>query len=89
MLLQMGFRTTSVSGGQLLHNNQPVLLRGVNRHEWHERWGEQRCRHLLLLRRACSHTCSDSWMRVMARLGYLLVHAAAAMLPRRHAVQAR
>jgi beta-galactosidase/beta-glucuronidase len=38
--LQVGFRCTRVSGGQLLHNNAPLLLRGVNRHEWHDRWGE-------------------------------------------------
>jgi hypothetical protein len=36
----VGFRTTRVSGGHLLHNDKPLLLRGVNRHEWHERWGE-------------------------------------------------
>lgn len=39
LLLQIGFRHTCVSAGQLLHNNRPLLLRGVNRHEWHERWG--------------------------------------------------
>lgn len=37
---QMGFRCTRVCDGQLLHNNRPLLLRGVNRHEWHDRWGE-------------------------------------------------
>lgn len=37
---QVGFRTTRIGGGHLLHNGQPLLLRGVNRHEWHERWGE-------------------------------------------------
>ncbi|WIA37008.1 hypothetical protein OEZ86_013994 [Tetradesmus obliquus] len=37
---QVGFRTTRIGGGHLLHNGQPLLLRGVNRHEWHERWGK-------------------------------------------------
>eukprot|EP00892_Ulva_mutabilis_P006689 jgi/Ulvmu1/4392/UM002_0117.1 len=30
---QVAFRKDVISGGRLLHNNRPVLLRGVNRHE--------------------------------------------------------
>ncbi|WP_019609377.1 glycoside hydrolase family 2 TIM barrel-domain containing protein [Nocardiopsis sp. CNS-639] len=30
-----GFRTVQVSGGLLRVNGRPLLLRGVNRHEWH------------------------------------------------------
>jgi beta-galactosidase len=30
-----GFRTVEVSGGLLRVNGRPLLLRGVNRHEWH------------------------------------------------------
>ena len=31
--LKFGFRTVEISGGQLLVNGQPVLIKGVNRHE--------------------------------------------------------
>ncbi|TAJ14306.1 DUF4981 domain-containing protein [Marinilabiliaceae bacterium JC017] len=30
---QVGFRTTEIAGGQLLVNGQPILIKGVNRHE--------------------------------------------------------
>jgi len=33
--LRVGFRTVEVSDGLLRVNGQPLLLRGVNRHEWH------------------------------------------------------
>ena len=33
--LRVGFRTVSVEDGQLKANGRPLLLRGVNRHEWH------------------------------------------------------
>ncbi|WP_017559036.1 glycoside hydrolase family 2 TIM barrel-domain containing protein [Nocardiopsis baichengensis] len=32
---RVGFRTVEVSGGRLRVNGRPLLLRGVNRHEWH------------------------------------------------------
>ena len=32
--LRVGFRTVAVAGGQLTVNGTPILLRGVNRHEW-------------------------------------------------------
>ncbi|MFD6949662.1 beta-galactosidase [Nocardiopsis sp. TSRI0078] len=32
---RIGFRTVEVSGGLLRVNGRPLLLRGVNRHEWH------------------------------------------------------
>lgn len=31
---QVGFRHTEVHHGQLLHNGQPIMIRGVNRHEF-------------------------------------------------------
>ncbi len=37
---QVGFRQTSVSEGRLLHNGAPVMMRGVNRHEWDHRTGK-------------------------------------------------
>src|SRR5262249_4221638 len=37
--LRIGFRTVAVTGGQLTVNGRPLLLRGVNRHEWHPEHG--------------------------------------------------
>ena len=34
---QVGFRSVALSGGQVLVNGQPVLFKGVNRHE-HDEW---------------------------------------------------
>ena len=36
---QLGFRHTESRGAVLRHNGRPVMLRGVNRHEWDHRWG--------------------------------------------------
>ena len=33
--LRIGFRTVAVEDGELRVNGRRVLLRGVNRHEWH------------------------------------------------------
>ena len=38
--LQVGFRHAEVLGARLLHNGRPVMLRGVNRHEFHPRRGK-------------------------------------------------
>ncbi|MET7617365.1 glycoside hydrolase family 2 TIM barrel-domain containing protein [Streptomyces sp. NPDC005408] len=37
--IRIGFRRVSVEGGQLLVNGRPILLRGVNRHEWDPQTG--------------------------------------------------
>ncbi|MEU5867388.1 glycoside hydrolase family 2 TIM barrel-domain containing protein [Nonomuraea sp. NPDC047529] len=37
--LRVGFRTVSVEDGVLLANGRPLLLKGVNRHEFHPRHG--------------------------------------------------
>jgi beta-galactosidase len=37
--LRIGFRTVRVEDGLLTVNGRPVLLRGVNRHEWHPEHG--------------------------------------------------
>ena len=37
--LRIGFRRISVDGGVLKANGKPLLLRGVNRHEWHPETG--------------------------------------------------
>lgn len=37
MILQkVGFRNVEIKNAQLLVNGKPVLIKGVNRHEW--RW---------------------------------------------------
>jgi beta-galactosidase len=63
---QVGFRQTEVRGGQLLHNNVPIMVRGVNRHEFDDRSGKaltegHMLRDVLLMKRSnfnavrCSH----------------------------------
>jgi beta-galactosidase len=37
--VRIGFRTVAVAEGRLTVNGMPVLLRGVNRHEWHPEHG--------------------------------------------------
>ncbi len=37
--IKVGFRTSEIKGGQLLVNGQPILLKGVNRHEHDEYYG--------------------------------------------------
>ncbi|MFI6922738.1 glycoside hydrolase family 2 TIM barrel-domain containing protein [Nonomuraea spiralis] len=37
--LRVGFRTVSIQDGVLLANGRPLLLKGVNRHEFHPRHG--------------------------------------------------
>lgn len=37
---QVGFRHNEVRDGQLLHNGRPIMLRGVNRHEFDPRRGK-------------------------------------------------
>lgn len=37
--IKVGFRTSEIKGGQLLVNGQPILLKGVNRHEHNEYTG--------------------------------------------------
>ncbi|HEY2697680.1 MAG TPA: glycoside hydrolase family 2 TIM barrel-domain containing protein [Pseudonocardiaceae bacterium] len=54
--LRIGFRTVAVRDGQLLVNGKAILLRGVNRHEWHPDHGravpaETRREDLLLMKR--------------------------------------
>ncbi len=62
----MGFRLTEARDGRLLHNGRPVMIRGVNRHEFSDRAGnaideEHMLRDILTMKRAnfnamrCSH----------------------------------
>jgi beta-galactosidase len=46
--LTIGFRTVAVVDGVLTVNGRPVLLRGVNRHEWHPEHGRAVPRETML-----------------------------------------
>jgi len=37
---KVGFRQTEVLGSRLIHNGRPIMLRGVNRHEFDPRRGK-------------------------------------------------
>jgi beta-galactosidase len=39
-VLQVGFKKDEIKGKQLLHNNRPILIKGVCRHEHDERTGK-------------------------------------------------
>jgi beta-galactosidase len=45
---KVGFRSVEIRGGQLLVNGQPVLIRGVNRHEWDPELGQVVTRERML-----------------------------------------
>jgi len=46
--VRIGFRTVTIADGTLLVNGRPVLLRGVNRHEWHPEHGRAVPRETML-----------------------------------------
>jgi beta-galactosidase len=46
--IRIGFRTVAIADGRLLVNGRPVLLRGVNRHEWHPEHGRAVPRETML-----------------------------------------
>ncbi|MBR7829974.1 DUF4981 domain-containing protein [Actinospica sp. MGRD01-02] len=46
--LRIGFRRVLVEDGQITVNGRPILLRGVNRHEWHPRTGRTLDRETML-----------------------------------------
>jgi beta-galactosidase/beta-glucuronidase len=45
---RVGFRQVTVEGGRLLVNGRPILIRGVNRHEWNPVRGRAVTRHDML-----------------------------------------
>ncbi|GFR49336.1 hypothetical protein Agub_g11298 [Astrephomene gubernaculifera] len=85
---QLGFRQTEVRGARLLHNGRPLMLRGVNRHEWDDRRGKvldeaHMVRDLLLLKQAgfntvrCSHYPNHvRWYELCALYGMYLIDEA-------------
>ena len=86
--VQVGFRDARVLGGALLHNNRRVVLRGVNRHEWHDAKGKalseaHMARDAALIKRAnanavrCSHYPNDViWYEICTRAGLYVVDEA-------------
>ncbi|MEV0840828.1 glycoside hydrolase family 2 TIM barrel-domain containing protein [Actinocatenispora sera] len=83
--IRIGFRTVSIVDGVLLVNGRRILLRGVNRHEFHPDLGrvvpEETLRAELLLMKRChvnairtSHYPPDSRMLALAdELGFWVV----------------
>lgn len=45
---RVGFRTTEINGGQLLVNGMPVLIRGVNRHEFDPKLGHVMTKEIMI-----------------------------------------
>ncbi|MBH2900198.1 beta-galactosidase [Serratia ureilytica] len=84
----VGFRQVEISGGLLKLNGQPLLIRGVNRHEHHPRHGqvmdEATMRHDILLMKQhnfnavrCSHYPNHPlWYRLCDRYGLYVVDEA-------------
>ncbi|KAL6763467.1 glycosyl hydrolases family 2, TIM barrel domain-containing protein, partial [Haematococcus lacustris] len=85
---QLGFRHTEVREGLLLHNGAPLMVRGVNRHEWDHRRGKavseaHMMRDILLMKQAnlnacrCSHYPNHSrWYELCSSLGLYVVDEA-------------
>ncbi len=40
LFMQVGFCQDEIKGRQLLHNNQPIMIKGVNRHMHEDRRGK-------------------------------------------------
>ncbi|PRW56286.1 Beta-galactosidase isoform A [Chlorella sorokiniana] len=85
---QVGFRHAQVKGRQLLHNNQPVMIKGVNRHEHDPRRGktvslDSMVQDIRLMKQLnfnavrCSHYPNHPlWYELCAKLGLYVVDEA-------------
>ncbi|PNH12217.1 Beta-galactosidase [Tetrabaena socialis] len=85
---QVGFRQTEVRNARLLHNGQPIMLRGVNRHEWDHRLGKvlseaHMVRDILLMKQhsfnalRCSHYPNHvRWYELCAQYGLYVIDEA-------------
>ncbi|KAG2426464.1 hypothetical protein HXX76_011694 [Chlamydomonas incerta] len=85
---QLGFRHTEVRGAVLRHNGRPVMLRGINRHEWDDRRGkvlseEHMVRDILLMKQhsfnavRCAHYPNHvRWYELCAHYGLYLIDEA-------------
>ncbi|MCC6680114.1 MAG: DUF4981 domain-containing protein [Phycisphaeraceae bacterium] len=84
----VGFRTTEVHDGQLLINGQPVLFKGVNRHEHDPRNGhvvslESMIRDITLMKRnninavrTCHYPNDTRWYALCNRFGLYVIDEA-------------
>ncbi|MFA9392888.1 MAG: glycoside hydrolase family 2 TIM barrel-domain containing protein [Prolixibacteraceae bacterium] len=82
--IPIGFRTTEIKGGQLLVNGQPVLLKGVNRHEHDARFGhviseEMMIKDIMLMKqfnvnavRTCHYPNDPRWYALCDQYGLYL-----------------
>jgi beta-galactosidase len=85
---KVGFRSTEVRDGQLLVNGQPVLIRGVNRHEWDPVTGQVMTRErmvedILLMKRnninavrTCHYPNVPEWYSLCDEYGLYVVDEA-------------
>ncbi len=85
---RVGFRSVEVKGGSLLVNGQPVLFRGVNRHEWDPDTGQVPSRERMLqdIRlmkqnninavRACHYPNAPEWYALCDEYGLYVIDEA-------------
>ncbi|KAL4457400.1 hypothetical protein ABPG75_012265 [Micractinium tetrahymenae] len=85
---QVGFRHAKIKGHQLLHNGQPIMLKGVNRHEHDQRRGktvslESMVQDICLMKRLnfnavrCSHYPNHPlWYELCNKLGLYVIDEA-------------
>ena len=83
--LDFGFRDVAVSKGQLLVNGQPVLIKGVNRHEFSEKGGpivteEDMIRDIRVMKslnintvRTCHYPDDPRWYELCDRYGLYVI----------------
>jgi beta-galactosidase len=85
---KVGFRSIEIRDGQLLVNGQPVLMRGVNRHEWDPDLGQVVTRERMLedIRlmkrnninavRTCHYPNAPEWYALCDELGLYVIDEA-------------
>lgn len=83
--LDFGFRDVKVKGGQLLVNGQPILIKGVNRHEFSERGGpvvteEDMIRDIRVMKnlhintvRTCHYPDDPRWYELCDKYGLYVI----------------
>jgi beta-galactosidase len=85
---KVGFRAVEIRDGQLLVNGQPVLIRGVNRHEWDPELGQVMTRERMLediqlmkrnninAVRTCHYPNTPEWYALCDELGLYVIDEA-------------
>ncbi|MBR4826404.1 MAG: DUF4981 domain-containing protein [Bacteroidales bacterium] len=88
VMLDFGFRTVEIKGGQLLVNGQPVLIKGVNRHEMspdgaYHVTREEMLRDIKLMKelnintvRTCHYPNDPYWYELCDRYGIYVIDEA-------------